>query len=695
MGQSSESEECEDFFSAMDENLAGYFNQSVESFTEDELEAAYPIQSSLKKLSEKYEVHESLGKGGMKNIFRVFDREASRWVAMAKILKEPNKENTERFFREARLTASLQHPNIVPVYEIGLDDQDQAYFTMELLKGQSLADVIKDSAKSDIQKYDINHWLDLFARICDAMEYAHSRGVIHLDLKPENIQLGEYGEVLVFDWGLARILTEDDLEINEGELDPNELNDVTLAGKVKGTPGYMAPEQIQLSGSKDVRSDIYSLGSLLYVCLTGQIPVEGNTVEEVLDNTQRGKLMLPSERLSKGSIPAGLEALILKALSRDPEGRYQSVNHLRQDIEKYRHGFATQAQEASLWEQLSLLMKRHKKSLLLTALFLICFTTLIIVSFTRVKQERNEALKAKEKAQELQTKAEDNLQLFMQEQKLNEQLKKDLEGLFDEVVGSDDLSSARKKIALLEEGLKRGSARNPSSLWRRKALLHTVIQDFEKALECLTHVKPSQSFKKMEALVRMGLAFRRENNDGKKNLSDSQIAKLLSNLGNSYSALSLAMYDKHMRFNKKYKRDLQEYCKLATVVLNICNNIWDKERAAQLISYEAGKLDLRNRAYRYFCVDGGYGLNILEPFKINQLDIAHTAFFEFAQLRGLKFKELNISGCKVNEINPGRVKMIKSFGIKKVIYDSRFLKPAELDLLKNNFETEDEAIKKE
>ena len=203
------------------------------------------------KPQEKYIFRKSIGRGGMKMVIQVKDRDTMRDIAMAVFPDAAHRPAADlrRFIDEARITASLEHPNIVPVHDIGIDATGAPYFTMKLLRGETLASVLKklNSGDPEYRKlYTLPALLRIFNRVCDAVAFAHSKGVIHLDLKPENIQIGDFGEVLLMDFGLAKIISKaDEDEKKEAPVYTNQtyIPGVTIDGITKGTPGYMAPEQ--------------------------------------------------------------------------------------------------------------------------------------------------------------------------------------------------------------------------------------------------------------------------------------------------------------------------------------------------------------------------------------------------------------------------------------------------------------------
>lgn len=164
------------------------------------------------KSNGKYRFQKSVRVGGMKSVLQMRDKDTARDIAMAVLLDKSEdklKENVPRFVQEARITANLEHPNIVPVHDIGVDVEGMPYFTMKLVKGESLADIINKLSAGDplyLRRYDQTHLLLIFRKICNAIGFAHSKGVVHLDITPENIQVGEFGEVQVLDWGLAKVI---------------------------------------------------------------------------------------------------------------------------------------------------------------------------------------------------------------------------------------------------------------------------------------------------------------------------------------------------------------------------------------------------------------------------------------------------------------------------------------------------------
>ena len=321
------------------------------------------------KPDNKYRFRRSIGAGGMKMVLQVYDQDTMRDVALAMMpdIERRSRHEILRFIHEARLTASLEHPNIVPVYDIGRDSTGSPYYTMKLLRGETLASLLKKLASGDpgyLKRYSFDKLMRLFLRICSGVGFAHSRNVGHFDLKPENIQIGDFSEVLILDWGIAKMLNESGSTVDSTKNGKKKhgFSRFTVAEDegMKGSPGYMAPEQITGdNASFGVRTDIYALGAILYSMVTFKSPASATTVKKILLDTVKGNIIPPSKRAPNREIPYGIEAVIMKAMNPDPAGRYGSVRELRDDVAAFIDGFATEAENAGFFKKCMLLMRRH------------------------------------------------------------------------------------------------------------------------------------------------------------------------------------------------------------------------------------------------------------------------------------------------------------------------------------------------
>jgi serine/threonine-protein kinase len=290
------------------------------------LRALCPSYIELAGSSVRFQDSVLLGKGAVKDVFKTFNHHTQRWVAMARLREDRGPEFYDLFVHEAWLTASLNHPNIITIHDAGVDEAGRPFFTMDLKGKSSLANRIeqhKSEASRDL--------LQVFMKVCDAVAYAHSKGIIHLDLKPENIQADEFGEVLVCDWGLAKQVGEAVEGEDELPRSLRPIDNMTLMGEIKGSLGFMAPEQVIPGSVKDRRTDVFALGCLLHLIVAGEPPFTG-TPNEILEATRTGKVKPPRQKYPERHIPEALEAVIMKATARSPADRYASAETLRDEI---------------------------------------------------------------------------------------------------------------------------------------------------------------------------------------------------------------------------------------------------------------------------------------------------------------------------------------------------------------------------
>jgi eukaryotic-like serine/threonine-protein kinase len=354
--------------------------------------------------SERFDVLQVHAQGGLGVVFLARDHEIDRTVALKQIKSQwaDDADSRARFLLEARITGRLEHPGIVPIYALGADATGRPYYAMRLIRGESLLEVLHRFHGGDAtdrlsdRMPELRKLLQRFVDVCNAVDYAHSKGVIHRDLKPSNIMVGKYGETLVVDWGLAKVVGSDEdvalttrmVRRSDGEGGASS----TRIGATIGTPAYMSPEQA--AGKNDElgpATDIYSLGATLYQLLTGELPhADDDDLDVVIARVQRGQVIPPLTVAP--SLPRPLASICMKALAQAPESRYVSARALADDIERWLGDEPVRAHRESVPERLYRWTRNHRT--LATSIFVgyLVATVAIVIgafgwSYLRIQQE--------------------------------------------------------------------------------------------------------------------------------------------------------------------------------------------------------------------------------------------------------------------------------------------------------------------
>jgi PAS domain S-box-containing protein len=294
--------------------------------------------------------------GGIGRVWLAHDSSLRREVALKELRPEKAEEPTAlaRFLREACITGQLEHPGVVPVYELGRRPGGQhPFYTMRFIKGRTLTEAAqayhRKRAAGQADSLELLALLNAFVVVCNTIAYAHTRRIIHRDLKGQNVALGDFGEVIVLDWGLARLVDgpEQEADTFPVALDDKSSaeSDITVQGQMMGTPAYMAPEQA--TGQLDLidsRTDIYGLGAILYEILTGQAPFTDTDWQEVLRKVREEEPVPPSQLSPE--VPPALQAVCLRALAKQPADRYGSASELAQAVQQWQERQRRQAEEA-------------------------------------------------------------------------------------------------------------------------------------------------------------------------------------------------------------------------------------------------------------------------------------------------------------------------------------------------------------
>ncbi|MFN9333105.1 MAG: protein kinase domain-containing protein [Planctomycetota bacterium] len=337
---------------------------------------------------ERFTLEGELGKGGMGVVLRVHDQFLNRRLAMKVLLERGTPRDEEekrlvhqllgRFLEEAQVTSQLDHPGVVPVHELGLAQSGKVFFTMRMVKGKTASERFAD-AYHQRNEWDLTRGLEVILKVCDTMAYAHDKGVLHRDLKPGTVMVGRFGEVYVMDWGLAKVLGQQDrhdlrirADITTGvsRLETARKRDaetdadnsvVSMDGQQLGTPSYMSPEQAR-SEELDARADVYSIGAMLYELVTGSAPYAPRGLRQPAYRILRDVVEGPPKRVDELSknVPAELVAVIDTAMARDREQRYRTVQALAADVRAFLAQRVVTAYRTGAWQETKLWVRRNK-----------------------------------------------------------------------------------------------------------------------------------------------------------------------------------------------------------------------------------------------------------------------------------------------------------------------------------------------
>ena len=324
--------------------------------------------------SSHYSVHGTVGQGGIGRVFLARDQALGREVAIKELLPCQDQREfprrLDRFVREIKITGQLEHPGVVPVYEVGLREDGTLYYVMKHVRGRTMQAAIDEAALRPRHE-SLGERLKLLSpliEVCEAMSYAHSRGVVHRDLKPDNIILGAFGETIILDWGLAKLRWE--THSTRSAKPPQTVGDLmspgrdmTVDGEILGTPAFMAPEQVDAGyGQVNARTDVYALGTILYRILTGELPYQGELMTVLRRVSDRNSSPSPRER--SDGLPQELVAICEKAMEKDQARRFEHAGCLAEQLRAYRDGRVVSVYAYSPRELFRRFVARNKSVLL-------------------------------------------------------------------------------------------------------------------------------------------------------------------------------------------------------------------------------------------------------------------------------------------------------------------------------------------
>lgn len=616
----------------LDLRLADFYEGEETETADDE---QYTLYARIRDLESRYTFVETIATGGMKKVSRVYDARADRHVAMAQLHDDAGTELYEPFLREACLTARMEHPNIISIYNIGVDGEGVPFFTMELKIGDSLSDILKQLNQGDSdydRRYPLNELLGIFVKVCDAVAYAHSQGVLHLDLKPSNIQVAAFGEVKVCDWGLGHIVDVAPEKRERSRVHFDLLNSTPLFGTAVGTPGFMAPEQFEQEGTVSFRTDVYALGAILYAILNLKPPFGGQP-SEIMRQTLAGELPPMSH-----TAPEGLRAVVRKAMARPPEGRYESVEALSADVRRFLSYFPTIAEGAGLKRKVKLFYKRNTRIVRIVCASLFLLVAVVAVFMAVLKDRARRILEAQQTAGE-------SMQLYETERDHAESVDRNLSGglLFITKLFSNasDYRAPEDEI-IYREMLKQlvvASEHNPADAQARvgRAIILFVLQRFNESAQVLEKT-PDWA----HVVRRLALKYGEKKPDSER-LSAADLANLIREIrARSQRPATVSLIEKLMAYDLERRPSLTERSIVVEAVLEGFNQDW-KDRIYEF-----------NAAQRSLTL-GGEGLTLLKGsshsekplsllrwLRLHTLELRDVDFSILEQLRGATLVRLDI-----------------------------------------------------
>lgn len=610
--------------------------QEATNLDEEGFEALCPSYIELSETSTRYQDETLIGKGGVKEVCRTFDNHTRRWLAMARLRPDHGPEFYDLFVHEAWLTSSLNHPNIISVHDVGIDPSGHPFFTMDLKGDTTLDSFIKGSQR------ELHDLLRDFLKICDAVSYAHSKNILHLDLKPENIQTDAFGEVLVCDWGLGKIISDPEGDSPDSP-SHDLLDNMTLVGQIKGTPGYMAPEQIAKDIAKDPRTDVFSLGCILHAILTDEPPFRGDH-EARLAATSEGNVADPCQKFPSRKIPLGLGAVTLKALTKDPSGRYQSVSELKKDVLRYMEGFSPKAEETHFLREAFLFASRNRIPVFVAFFSMILLSVLSTLFVQRLDFLQQSVREESHLADHYATAADaanqrhlDALSKSQEEQRaLSQSLMSSVKNLKSKGVFDTPMKSIREAVVLAEHSL----ALNPDSEAAKFQLfaLNSIQLNFKGALEFPLpegharhgYMSFAQAFPEFD--------YHREKRPSLEALCDFLEKARTLDPNHRPIIERMISYDAAVRPSKKSYHQ---------VVLELINYLNPSHENIELKpGLEESELTLRSLNRPRLIVNrGGSEQCVLRYLNVRNLTLESPSVLDLAQLNGLTIQKLDLTGC--------------------------------------------------
>ena len=597
-----------------------------------------PLYHALQKEVTRYSDEELIGKGGMKEVVKTYDARTERQVALARPKDSIGPERYDAFLREAHITGRLDHPNIIKIFDMGIDEQKRPFFTMEFKRGLSLREILSNLKKGESEtEFPLQRRLQIFLRICEAMAFAHSRHVLHLDLKPENVQVGAFGEVQVCDWGMGEIERgESEQHLSEALLDPDLYGD-QLEPAIKGTPGYMAPELEQPRTLKSPAHDVYALGCLLYEIAT---------------------LNPLTLRLKSPPISPAIAAIVKKACAQNPHNRYSSVELLHQDVTRHLTGHSPAVHSAGFFRESRLFFRRNRLPCILTLGFSLLFLTIGLLFAQQLRKNHGlltKALTATEEslfvAEKERASAQQALQRYELEREYSSALLACQDGtvtektvfLIHNLMMKEGISLPAVENALSE--IDRELEKNPPSddrLWSLKGHLLFLTQRFAEAEKSYAIKEGSQGY--LRKLIPEYAPLIRDNGI----LPAADFKRLIHQL--SMASLDRQPLAERMIIYDSLKRNSpKETAEFIEVMLQISNKEWT--RGHFRYDPETEHLEIHGPSFHSLYRRNGRrksptipARSLIRIIPLKSVAFRNTQLHSFWHLTGLKIQSLDIRG---------------------------------------------------
>lgn len=598
--------------------------EDAESIDVDDEDIACPSFSSLSKLTDKYVDLGVIGKGGMKRVVKVYDEFSKRELAMALLKADAEKKSYDLFLHEAWLIAQLDHPNIIKVHDVGITEELQPYFTMDIKSGVSLRRLLAEKAND----FTTDQLLEIFLKICDALSYAHSKNILHLDLKPDNIQIGEHGEVVVCDWGNGQLTSfEETSEIDRLLLNIEfGANNLRFEKFIKGTPSFMAPEQKEGCEKNSCLTDIYGLGVILKRILKA--------------NSHRNRCKR-------------LNAVVEKAMSLRPSDRYKSVELLQKEVRHFRLGYSTTAENAGLVKELKLFIFRNKA---ICTLFFIASLTLIIASVAfvyRLDQSRRKADESRKVAEKEKEKVEQALTLYnLRSKSFNDLLTEYSKGVYtdDILLSSPDfysrpIVSAKRAVEMLDIILLHDPV-NIKAL-KQKMYISFCIQDYDIVIIISKIVKPGNMNYMHKIIKKLSL-------NSHSTCSVEQFIEILDAVSQKKKRLpvfsKIIACDYALRMQRAQQVSSIKYSQVIKKALVHYNPNWKKRNF--LYNQKTKALSISGNGLMQISSEWKADGSLIRFIPIEKLTIRKCPFYNLYQLKGLSLTHLDIRGTRVTDLSP-------------------------------------------